>query len=60
MIQNLEQYPIVRDIDWTVEKLIDFENKFTGMLWKLVCTDETPELTVSYIIENFAIDLPVG
>lgn len=25
MIQNLEQYPIVRDIDWTVEKLIAFE-----------------------------------
>lgn len=27
MIKNLEQYPIVRDIDWDVEKLINFENK---------------------------------
>ena len=26
MIKNLEQYPIVREIDWTEEKLIDFEN----------------------------------
>ena len=26
MIQNLEQYPIVRDIQYTTESLIDFEN----------------------------------
>ena len=39
---------------------IDFENKLTGILWKLLCTDDMPGFTVSYIIENFAIDLPVG
>ena len=26
MIQNLEQYPIIRDIQQTTESLIDFEN----------------------------------
>jgi len=33
MIKNLEQYPIVRDIDWTVEKLIDFEQSIVD-IWE--------------------------
>jgi TPP-dependent pyruvate/acetoin dehydrogenase alpha subunit len=33
MIQNLEQYPIVRDIDWTEEKLIRFEQEIVD-IWE--------------------------
>ena len=33
MIQNLEQYPIVRDIDWTEEKLIAFEQQIVD-IWE--------------------------
>ena len=33
MIQNLEQYPIVRDIDWTEEKLIAFEQEIVN-IWE--------------------------
>jgi pyruvate dehydrogenase E1 component alpha subunit len=33
MIQNLEQYPIVRDIDWTEEKLIAFEQEIVD-IWE--------------------------
>jgi pyruvate dehydrogenase E1 component alpha subunit len=33
MIKNLEQYPIVRDIDWTVEKLIRFEQSIVD-IWE--------------------------
>jgi len=33
MIQNLEQYPIVRDIDWTTEKLIRFEQDIVD-IWE--------------------------
>jgi TPP-dependent pyruvate/acetoin dehydrogenase alpha subunit len=33
MIKNLEQYPIVRDIDWTVEKLIAFEQSIVD-IWE--------------------------
>jgi len=33
MIKNLEQYPIVRDIDWTVEKLIAFEQNIVN-IWE--------------------------
>jgi pyruvate dehydrogenase E1 component alpha subunit len=33
MIQNLEQYPIVRDIDWTIEKLIRFEQDIVD-IWE--------------------------
>ena len=33
MIQNIEQYPIVRDIDWTEEKLIAFEQQIVD-IWE--------------------------
>jgi pyruvate dehydrogenase E1 component alpha subunit len=33
MIKNLEQYPIVRDIDWTEEKLIRFEQSIVD-IWE--------------------------
>jgi len=33
MIKNLDQYPIVRDIDWTVEKLIRFEQSIVD-IWE--------------------------
>jgi pyruvate dehydrogenase E1 component alpha subunit len=33
MIQNLEQYPMVRDIDWTEEKLIAFEQEIVD-IWE--------------------------
>ena len=33
MIKNLEQYPIVRDIDWTEEKLIAFEQEIVD-IWE--------------------------
>ena len=33
MIKNLEQYPIVRDIDWTKEKLIRFEQSIVD-IWE--------------------------
>ena len=33
MIKNLEQYPIIRDIDWTVEKLIQFEQSIVD-IWE--------------------------
>ena len=33
MLKNLEQYPIVRDIDWTVEKLIGFEQEIVD-IWE--------------------------
>ncbi len=33
MIKNLEQYPIVRDIDWTEEKLIRFEQEIVD-IWE--------------------------
>lgn len=33
MIKNLEKYPIVRDIDWTEEKLIDFEQDIVN-IWE--------------------------
>ena len=33
MIQNLEQYPIVRNIDWTEEKLIAFEQEIVD-IWE--------------------------
>jgi TPP-dependent pyruvate/acetoin dehydrogenase alpha subunit len=33
MLKNLEQYPIVRDIDWTVEKLIKFEQEIVD-IWE--------------------------
>jgi len=33
MLKNLEQYPIVRDIDWTVEKLIRFEQEIVD-IWE--------------------------
>jgi pyruvate dehydrogenase E1 component alpha subunit len=33
MIQNLEQYPIVRHIDWTEEKLIAFEQQIVD-IWE--------------------------
>ena len=33
MIKNLEQYPIIRDIDWTEEKLINFEQDIVD-IWE--------------------------
>jgi pyruvate dehydrogenase E1 component alpha subunit len=33
MLTNLEQYPIVRDIDWTEEKLIAFEQEIVD-IWE--------------------------
>jgi TPP-dependent pyruvate/acetoin dehydrogenase alpha subunit len=33
MLKNLEQYPIVRDIDWTLEKLIRFEQEIVD-IWE--------------------------
>ncbi len=33
MIKNLEQYPIFRDIDWTVDKLIAFEQSIVD-IWE--------------------------
>jgi pyruvate dehydrogenase E1 component alpha subunit len=33
MIKNLEQYPIIRDIDWTEEKLIRFEQSIVD-IWE--------------------------
>lgn len=33
MIKNLEQYPIVRDIDWTEEKLIRYEQNIVD-IWE--------------------------
>jgi pyruvate dehydrogenase E1 component alpha subunit len=33
MIKNLEQYPIVRDINWTEEKLITFEQEIVD-IWE--------------------------
>ena len=33
MIKNLEQYPIIRDIDWTEEKLIRFEQEIVD-IWE--------------------------
>jgi pyruvate dehydrogenase E1 component alpha subunit len=33
MIKNIEKYPIVRDIDWTVETLIDFEQRIVD-IWE--------------------------
>ena len=33
MIKNLEQYPIIRDIDWTEEKLIRFEQDIVD-IWE--------------------------
>jgi pyruvate dehydrogenase E1 component alpha subunit len=33
MIKNLEKYPIVRDINWTVEKLIAFEQNIVD-IWE--------------------------
>jgi TPP-dependent pyruvate/acetoin dehydrogenase alpha subunit len=33
MLKNLEQYPIVRDIDWTEEKLIGFEQEIVD-IWE--------------------------